>query len=63
MPVPPRPNNRWSRDFVADTFGASRRLRILAMNDDAGRENMCLLDESPDLAYEKKIADSDQDRV
>lgn len=30
-------------DFVADTFGASRRLRILAINDDACRENLCLL--------------------
>ena len=28
MPVPLRPNDRWSMDFVADTFGASRRLRI-----------------------------------
>ena len=34
MPVPLRPNDRWSMDFVADTFGASRRLRILAINDD-----------------------------
>lgn len=32
---------RW--DFVADTFGASRRLRILAINDDAYCENLCLL--------------------
>jgi len=30
-------------DFVADTFGISRRLRILAINDDARRENLCLL--------------------
>jgi hypothetical protein len=30
MPVPLRPNDRWSMDFVADTFGALRRLRILA---------------------------------
>ena len=43
MPVPLRPNDRWSMDFVADTFGASRRLRILAINDDACRENLCLL--------------------
>ncbi|MCO5795221.1 MAG: IS3 family transposase [Blastomonas fulva] len=43
MPVPLRPNDRWSLDFVADTFGASRRLRILAINDDACRENLCLL--------------------
>ena len=43
MPVPLRPNDRWSMDFVADTFGASRRLRILAINDDSCRENLCLL--------------------
>ena len=43
MPVPLRPNDRWSMDFVADTFGASRRLRILAINDDASRENLCLV--------------------
>ena len=43
MPVPLRPNDRWSMDFVADTFGASRRLRILAINDDCCRENLCLL--------------------
>ncbi len=43
MLVPLRPNDRWSMDFVADTFGASRRLRILAINDDFCRENLCLL--------------------
>ena len=43
MPVPLRPKDRWSMDFVADTFGASRRLRILAINDDCCRENLCLL--------------------
>lgn len=30
-------------DFVADTFGASRRLHILAINDDLCRENLCLV--------------------
>jgi putative transposase len=47
MPVPLRPNDRWSMELgaarpsslrfvsVSDTFGASRRLRILAINDDA----------------------------
>lgn len=43
MPVPLRPNDRWSMDFVADTFGASRRLRILSINDDFCRENLCLV--------------------
>ena len=31
MPVPLRPNDRWSMDFVADTFGASRRLRVTSV--------------------------------
>lgn len=43
MPVPLRPNDRWSMDFVPDTFGASRRLRILVINDDTCRENLCLV--------------------
>ena len=42
MPDATRPNQRWSLDFVADTFGASRRFRILAVNDDCCRENLCL---------------------
>jgi hypothetical protein len=29
-------------DFVSDTFGASRKFRILAINDDCCRENLCL---------------------
>ncbi|TCM12122.1 putative transposase [Novosphingobium sp. PhB165] len=44
-PVPGaiRPGDRWSMDFVADTFGASRKFRILAINDDCCRENLCLV--------------------
>jgi hypothetical protein len=34
--VPLLPTARWSMNFVADTFGASRRLCILAMN-----KNIC----------------------
>lgn len=37
------PNPRWSLDFVADTFGASRKFRILAVIDDCCRENLCLV--------------------
>ena len=37
MPVPLRPGDRWSMDFVSDTFGASRKFRILAINDDCCR--------------------------
>ena len=43
MPEALRPNQRWSMDFVSDTFGASRRFRILAVNDDCCRENLCLI--------------------
>jgi putative transposase len=43
MPAGLRPNDRWSMDFVSDTFGASRKFRILAINDDCCRENLCLV--------------------
>ncbi len=38
-PVPGtlRPNDRWSMDFVADMFGASRTFRISAIKDDCCR--------------------------
>ena len=42
MPVALRPGERWSLDFLSDTFGACRRFRILAVNDDCCRENLCL---------------------
>ncbi len=43
MPVPLIPGARWSMDFVLDTFSASRKFRILAINDDCCRENLCLV--------------------
>ncbi|MDQ2092428.1 IS3 family transposase [Marimonas arenosa] len=43
MPEATRPNQRWSLDFLSDTFGTSRRFRILAVNDDCCRENLCLM--------------------
>lgn len=43
MPMALVPNQRWSLDFVADTFGASRRFCILAVIDDCCRENLCLI--------------------
>ncbi|WP_138924922.1 IS3 family transposase [Sulfitobacter sp. BSw21498] len=43
MPVALRPGERWSLDFVSDTFGASRKFRMLAVNDDCCRENLCLV--------------------
>ena len=43
MPVALRPGERWSLDFLSDMFGASRKFRILAVNDDCCRENLCLM--------------------
>jgi putative transposase len=43
MPMPLRPNQRWSLDFLSDTFGACRKFCILAVNDDCCRENLCLV--------------------
>ena len=42
-PVSLRPNQRWSLDFLSDTFGACRKFRILAVNDDCCRENLFLV--------------------
>ena len=43
MPQALKPGERWSLDFLSDTFGASRRFRILAVNDDCCRENLYLI--------------------
>jgi putative transposase len=56
MPLPLRPNQRPSHglqanhcraagslDFLSDPFGACRKFRILAVNDDCCRENLCLV--------------------
>jgi putative transposase len=43
MPVALQPGKRWSLDFVSDTFGSSRKFRMLAVNDDCCRENLCLM--------------------
>ena len=43
MPVALHPGERWSLDFVSDTFGASRKFRMLAVNDDCCRKNLCLM--------------------
>lgn len=37
------PNQRWLLNFVAGTFGASRKFRILAVIDDCSRESLCLI--------------------
>lgn len=43
MPEALWPGERWSLDFLSDTFRASHRFRILAVNDDCSRENLCLM--------------------
>lgn len=43
MIAPTGPGTRWSLDFLSDTFGAARRMRILAVIDDANRENLALI--------------------
>jgi len=41
--LPQGPNQRWSLDFVSDTFTDGRRFRILAAVDDFTRECLCLV--------------------
>jgi putative transposase len=43
MPVAEHPNASWSLDFVSDSFGASRKFRMLAVIDDCTRECLCLV--------------------
>ena len=41
--LPSRPNERWSLDFVSDSFTDGRRFRILAIVDDCTRECLALV--------------------
>lgn len=43
MPQAATPNARWSVDFVADTYGESRRFRALAVVDDHARDCIGLI--------------------
>jgi len=43
MPLPLRPNQRWSLDFVHDQMTDGRRLRILAVVDEYTRECLALV--------------------
>ena len=47
MPSAASVNARWSLDFVSDSFGASRKFRILAVIDDCTRECLCLVADIP----------------
>lgn len=43
LAVPSRPNERWSLDFVSESFTDGRRFRILAVVDDCTRECLALV--------------------
>jgi putative transposase len=43
MALPQGPNQRWSLDFLSDSFTDGRRFRILAVVDDFTRECLCLV--------------------
>ena len=43
MVLPDGPNQRWSLDFVSDTFTDGRRFRVLTIVDDCTRENLALV--------------------
>ncbi len=43
LPVAAHRGARWSLDFVSDSFGASRKFRILAVINDCTRECLCLV--------------------
>ncbi len=43
MGIPQESNQRWSLDFVADTFADNRRMRIFALVDDFTAECLCLV--------------------
>ncbi|WP_442907113.1 IS3 family transposase [Billgrantia diversa] len=38
MPLPDRPNQRWSMDFVSDQLASGRRFRVLSIVDDFSQE-------------------------
>lgn len=42
MPIPEKPNQRWSMDFVSDSFSDGRRFRTLTIVDDCTRECLAL---------------------
>jgi putative transposase len=46
MTIPQGPNQRWSLDFVADTFTDGRRFRVLTVVDDFTRECLALVAET-----------------
>ena len=47
MPKAVHSDARWSLDFRADSFGDSRKFRLLAALDDCCRQNLCLIQQHP----------------
>lgn len=54
MTLPDGPNERWSLDFVSDSFTDGRRFRVLAVVDDHTRECLALVADT--LQSGKRVA-------
>ena len=63
MPVAARSNARWSLDFVSDSFGASRKFRILTVIDDCTRERLCLAADTSQVTTRSRTTVSARDPV
>ena len=67
MPLPLRPNQRWSLDFVHDQITDGRRLRNLAVVDDTravrGRPGGIISDNGTELTSSAILAWSDRQKV
>jgi putative transposase len=60
LSVPVRPNERWSMDFVSDSFTDGRRFRVLAVVDDCTRECLAL---EPDTSLSGRRVSRELDRI
>ena len=60
LTVPSKPNERWSMDFVSDSFTDGRRFRVLAVVDDCTRECLAL---EPDTSLSGPRVSRELDRI
>lgn len=60
MTLPQAPNQRWSMDFVSDTFTDGRRFRIFAVVDDFTRECLCTI---PDTSISGRRVARELDQI
>ena len=60
LTVPSKPNERWSMDFVSDSFTDGRRFHILAVVDDCTRECLAL---QPDTSLSGRRVARELDRI